>query len=43
MKAWILHGINDLRFEEADAPIIGENEVLLARSEEHTSELQSQR
>lgn len=30
MKAWILHGINDLRFEEADAPIIGENEVLLA-------------
>lgn len=30
MKAWVLQGINDLRFEEANTPIIGENEVLLA-------------
>lgn len=30
MKAWVLHGINDLRFEETNTPIIGENEVLLA-------------
>ena len=30
MKAWVLHGINDLRFEEVNTPIIGENEVLLA-------------
>ncbi|MCM1415976.1 MAG: galactitol-1-phosphate 5-dehydrogenase, partial [bacterium] len=30
MKAWVLHGINDLRLEETDSPVIGENEVLLA-------------
>ena len=30
MKAWVLHGINDLRLEEINTPIIGENEVLLA-------------
>ncbi|MDE6600771.1 MAG: galactitol-1-phosphate 5-dehydrogenase [Lachnospiraceae bacterium] len=30
MKAWVLHGINDLRFEDMDSPIIGENEILLA-------------
>ncbi len=30
MKAWVLHGINDLRFEEINTPIIGENEVLLS-------------
>ena len=30
MKAWVLHGINDLRFEETNTPIIGEKEVLLA-------------
>lgn len=30
MKAWVLHGINDLRYEEVDSPIIGENEVLVA-------------
>lgn len=30
MKAWVLHGINDLRLEETNTPTIGENEVLLA-------------
>ncbi|MDE6405769.1 MAG: galactitol-1-phosphate 5-dehydrogenase [Lachnospiraceae bacterium] len=30
MKAWVLHGINDLRFEDIDSPAIGENEILLA-------------
>lgn len=30
MKAWVLHDINDLRFEEINSPIIGENEVLLS-------------
>lgn len=30
MKAWVLHGINDLRFEEVNSPSIGENEILLA-------------
>ena len=30
MKAWVLHGINDLRLEELNSPIIGEKEVLLA-------------
>lgn len=30
MKAWVLHGINDLRFEETNTPLIGEKEVLLA-------------
>ena len=30
MKAWVLHGINDLRFEETNTPVIGEKEVLLA-------------
>ena len=30
MKAWVLHGINDLRLEEINTPTIGENEVLLA-------------
>lgn len=30
MKAWVLHGINDLRMEETNSPTIGENEVLLA-------------
>lgn len=30
MKAWVLHDINDLRFEEVNVPDIGENEVLLA-------------
>ncbi len=30
MKAWVLHGINDLRLEDINTPIIGENEVLLA-------------
>lgn len=30
MKAWVLHHINDLRWEETDAPQIGENEVLVA-------------
>ena len=30
MKAWVLHGINDLRLEETNSPIVGENEVLLS-------------
>lgn len=30
MKAWVLHGINDLRYGEVNSPTIGENEVLLA-------------
>lgn len=30
MKAWVLHGINDLQLEEINSPAIGENEVLLA-------------
>lgn len=30
MKAWVLHQINDLRWEETDVPKIGENEVLVA-------------
>ena len=30
MKAWVLHGINDLRFEKTNTPVMGENEVLLA-------------
>lgn len=30
MKAWVLHGINDLKLEEVNTPTIGENEVLLS-------------
>lgn len=30
MKAWVLHGINDLRFEDINSPAMGENEILLA-------------
>ena len=30
MRAWVLHNVDDLRFEEIDSPTIGENEVLLA-------------
>lgn len=30
MRAWVLHGINDLRYEEVNSPVIGENEVLVA-------------
>lgn len=30
MKAWVLHGINDLRFEEVNAPAVGADEVLVA-------------
>lgn len=29
MKAWVLHGINDLRLEERKKPVPGEGEVLL--------------
>lgn len=29
MKAWVLHGVNDLRFEERELPEIREGEVLL--------------
>lgn len=29
MKAYVLHDINDLRYEEVDKPFIGENEVLV--------------
>ncbi|MDE7253396.1 MAG: galactitol-1-phosphate 5-dehydrogenase [Acetatifactor sp.] len=30
MKAWVLHGINDIRYEEVTLPVPGENEVLVA-------------
>lgn len=30
MKAWVLHGIGDIRFEDVDMPKIGENEVLVS-------------
>lgn len=29
MKAWVLHNINDLRFEEVNSPTIGEEETLV--------------
>jgi L-iditol 2-dehydrogenase len=29
MKAWVLHGINDLRFEDRPLPVPGEDEVLV--------------
>ena len=30
MKAWILHGVNDIRLEETEQPYAGKNEVLIA-------------
>lgn len=30
MKAWVLHGIGDIRFEEAEEPKLNENECLSA-------------
>lgn len=30
MKAWVLHGINELKLEEVNTPIIGGSEVLLS-------------
>lgn len=30
MKAWVLHGINDIRYEETEKPFASENEVLIA-------------
>lgn len=30
MKAWVLHGIGDIRYEEADVPEIGDNDVLVS-------------
>ena len=30
MKAWVLHGINDLRYETVDNPTLSDNEVLVA-------------
>ena len=30
MKAWVLHKIGDIRFEEVDKPKVGENEVLVS-------------
>lgn len=30
MKAWVLHDINDLRYETADAPVISAHEVLVS-------------
>ena len=29
MKAWVLHGINDFKYEEVDKPIVSEDEVLV--------------
>ncbi len=30
MKAWVLHNIGDIRFDEVDKPVIKDNEVLVA-------------
>lgn len=30
MKAWVLHGINDIRYEETEKPPVSEHEVLIA-------------
>ena len=30
MKAWILHGVNDIHFEEVEEPNLAENEVLVS-------------
>ena len=30
MKAWVLHGVNDIRFEETEEPVLAENEVLVS-------------
>lgn len=30
MKAWVLHGVGDYRYEEVTEPAVGENEVLVA-------------
>lgn len=30
MKAWVLHGINDLRFDDIDPPIPGDGEILVS-------------
>ena len=30
MKAWVLHGVNDLRFEDVKVPDIGVDEILLS-------------
>ncbi|GFI24036.1 galactitol 1-phosphate 5-dehydrogenase [Lachnospiraceae bacterium] len=30
MKAWVLHGVNDIRFEEVDRPHPADNEVIVA-------------
>ena len=29
MKAWVLHGINDLRFEDVPKPVLKKGEVLV--------------
>ena len=29
MKAWVLHGVNDFKYEEVDKPIVSEDEVLV--------------
>lgn len=30
MKAWVLHDVNDIRFEETEEPQLRENEVLVS-------------
>ncbi len=30
MKAWVLHGVGDIRFEEVEAPHPADGEVLVA-------------
>ena len=30
MKAWVLHGVNDIRFEDIDRPNPADNEVIVA-------------
>lgn len=30
MKAWVLHGVDDFRYEEVEKPVVAENEVLVS-------------
>ncbi|MDE6362883.1 MAG: alcohol dehydrogenase catalytic domain-containing protein, partial [Lachnospiraceae bacterium] len=30
MKAWVLHGVDDIRFEEVDSPHPAEDEVVVS-------------
>ena len=40
MKAWVLHKINDIRFEDVEVPEICENEVLVkVRQQEYVVQI----